>query len=45
LSRGRTALDIDPHTPLLYALRNDLELKGTRFGCGSGQWRRMLRID
>jgi len=24
-------------TPLLYALRNDLELKGTRFGCGSGQ--------
>jgi nicotinate dehydrogenase subunit A len=26
-----------PETPLLYALRNDLELKGTRFGCGSGQ--------
>jgi len=24
-------------TPLLYALRNDLSLKGTRFGCGSGQ--------
>ena len=24
-------------TPLLYALRNDLQLKGTRFGCGSGQ--------
>ncbi len=24
-------------TPLLYALRNDLGLKGTRFGCGSGQ--------
>jgi len=24
-------------TPLLYALRNDLDLKGTRFGCGSGQ--------
>jgi nicotinate dehydrogenase subunit A len=23
--------------PLLYALRNDLGLKGTRFGCGSGQ--------
>ena len=31
------ALDADPDTPLLYALRNDLELKGTRFGCGSGQ--------
>jgi nicotinate dehydrogenase subunit A len=24
-------------TPLLYALRNDLQLKGVRFGCGSGQ--------
>jgi nicotinate dehydrogenase subunit A len=24
-------------TPLLYALRNDLQLKGARFGCGSGQ--------
>jgi nicotinate dehydrogenase subunit A len=26
-----------PETPLLYALRNDLDLRGTRFGCGSGQ--------
>ncbi len=24
-------------TPLLYILRNDLKLKGTRFGCGAGQ--------
>jgi nicotinate dehydrogenase subunit A len=24
-------------TPLVYALRNDLELKGTRFGCGANQ--------
>ncbi|HMH18515.1 MAG TPA: (2Fe-2S)-binding protein [Burkholderiales bacterium] len=32
-----TALEVDSDTPLLYALRNDLELKGTRFGCGSGQ--------
>ena len=31
------ALAADPDTPLLYALRNDLGLKGTRFGCGSGQ--------
>jgi nicotinate dehydrogenase subunit A len=23
-------------TPLLYVLRNDLKLKGTRFGCGEG---------
>jgi len=24
------------NTPLLYILRNDLKLKGTRFGCGAG---------
>ena len=30
-------LDIDPATPLLYVLRNDLELRGPRFGCGLGQ--------
>ncbi len=35
---GRThALDIDPSTPLLYALRNDLDLHCPRFGCGLGQ--------
>jgi nicotinate dehydrogenase subunit A len=27
----------DPSMPLLYALRNDLELHGPRFGCGLGQ--------
>jgi nicotinate dehydrogenase subunit A len=27
----------DPAMPLLYALRNDLELHGPRFGCGLGQ--------
>ena len=26
----------EPNTPLLYILRNDLGLKGTRFGCGVG---------
>lgn len=26
----------DPNTPLLYLLRNDLDCKGTRFGCGTG---------
>ncbi len=31
------AVAADPDTPLLYALRNDLGMKGTRFGCGSGQ--------
>lgn len=30
-------LDLDPSTPLLYVLRNDLNLTGPRFGCGLGQ--------
>src|SRR5580698_8305158 len=30
-------VDIDPATPLLYILRNDLGLQGPRFGCGLGQ--------
>lgn len=27
----------EPDTPLLYVLRNDLDLKGAKFGCGLGQ--------
>ena len=35
---GRThTLDLDPSTPLLYALSDDLELRGPKFGCGLGQ--------
>ncbi|MSR22787.1 MAG: (2Fe-2S)-binding protein [Gemmatimonadetes bacterium] len=30
-------LDVDPTAPLLYILRNDLGLRGPRFGCGLGQ--------
>jgi nicotinate dehydrogenase subunit A len=30
-------LQAEGDTPLLYALRNDLRLVGTRFGCGNGQ--------
>ena len=30
-------LDVDPSTPLLYVLRNDLGLLGPKFGCGLGQ--------
>jgi nicotinate dehydrogenase subunit A len=30
-------LDIDPNTPLLYALSDDLGLRGPKFGCGLGQ--------
>ena len=35
---GQThTVDVDPSTPLLYVLRNDLDLHGPRFGCGLGQ--------
>ncbi|MCH7532122.1 MAG: (2Fe-2S)-binding protein [Gemmatimonadetes bacterium] len=30
-------VDVDPSTRLLYVLRNDLGLRGPRFGCGLGQ--------
>ena len=30
-------LDTDPTTPLLYVLRDDLQLNGPRFGCGLSQ--------
>ena len=33
----RHGVAADPDTPLLYVLRNDLGLAGSRFGCGSGQ--------
>ena len=31
------AVDVEPSTPLLYVLRNDLGLEGPKFGCGLGQ--------
>ena len=34
--RPRT-VDVQPDTPLLYVLRENLTLKGPRFGCGLGQ--------
>lgn len=33
----RHAIDADPDMPLLYALRDHLELDNPRFGCGLGQ--------
>ena len=30
-------VDVDPATPLLYVLSDDLELRGPKFGCGLGQ--------
>jgi nicotinate dehydrogenase subunit A len=34
---GAHTVQCDPETPLLYILRNDLSLKGARYGCGQGQ--------
>jgi nicotinate dehydrogenase subunit A len=35
---GRSqTLDVDPATPLLYVLSDDLDLRGPKFGCGLGQ--------
>jgi nicotinate dehydrogenase subunit A len=33
----RHTVDVDPATPLLYVLADDLELRGPKFGCGLGQ--------
>jgi len=32
-----SAVEVDADMPLLYALRNDLQLNGPKFGCGLGQ--------
>jgi nicotinate dehydrogenase subunit A len=35
---GRShTVDVDPTTPLLYVLSDDLSLRGPKFGCGLGQ--------
>ena len=33
----RRTVDVDPATPLLFVLADELELKGPKFGCGLGQ--------
>ncbi len=33
----RRELDVDPEKPLLWVLRDDLKLKGAKFGCGIAQ--------
>jgi nicotinate dehydrogenase subunit A len=33
----RRTVDVDPTTPLLYVLADELELRGPKFGCGLGQ--------
>ena len=31
------SIDVPPDTPLLYVLRNDFQINGSRFGCGLGE--------
>lgn len=33
----RSRVDTDPERPLLWVLRNDLDLTGAKYGCGEGQ--------
>ena len=33
----RASVDVDPATPLLWVIREALELPGTKFGCGAAQ--------
>lgn len=35
--KRRSAVSWDPRQPLLYVLRNQLELHGPKFGCGAGE--------
>ena len=37
LNNKPVELNVDPQMPLLYALRDELKLTGTKFGCGAGQ--------
>jgi hypothetical protein len=34
---AKRSVDVDGETPLLWVLRDTLDLKGTKFGCGAAQ--------
>ena len=36
LNNRSVSIDIDPATPLLWAIRDHLGLRGTKYGCGAG---------
>ena len=37
LNGSRFELEVDPATPLLWVLRDHLNLTGTKYGCGIGK--------
>ena len=38
INGNMTKLEVDPNTPLLWVIRDHLQLTGTKFGCGMAQW-------
>jgi len=34
---ARVRVNVDPQRPLLFVLRNELDLTGTKYGCGEGE--------
>jgi isoquinoline 1-oxidoreductase subunit alpha len=37
VNNQRRTVSVDPERPLLWVLRNELDLTGTKYGCGEGQ--------
>ena len=37
VNQKKVSLEIDPNTPLLWVLREHLDMQGTKFGCGIAQ--------
>lgn len=37
INGARRAVDVDPDRPLLFVLRNELDLTGPKYGCGEGE--------
>ncbi len=37
INNQKKTVEVDPDTPLLWVLRDELNLKGTKYGCGIGQ--------
>ena len=42
---AKRSVDVDGETPLLWVLRDTLDLNGTKFGCGIGPMRRLHRAS
>lgn len=37
INKKPVTVDVEPEMPLLYVLRDELSMTGTKFGCGAGQ--------